>query len=153
MLAIRGGGGNNCIDCKSAFTGDPCPSVDGSPNQEPLYLEERVVSVKGTPTQSTPKVMRVSRLSMVRITRSRFRFIRRDLSQWLAFFKKNFLLLARNWVMFQGITFNYSILLISYDAAQPLSTSKLNRFLFFLNQMKKDVRNVYYSTLVLFHRM
>uniref|UniRef100_A0A8C5FBP8 Protein brambleberry n=1 Tax=Gadus morhua TaxID=8049 RepID=A0A8C5FBP8_GADMO len=62
--SIRGGGGNNCIDCKSAFTGDPCPSVDGSPNQEPLYLEERVVSVKGTPTQSTPKVMRVSRLSM-----------------------------------------------------------------------------------------
>ncbi|CAL8237999.1 unnamed protein product [Boreogadus saida] len=44
--------------------GDPCPSADGSPNQEPVYLEERFVSVKGTPTQSTPKVMRVSRLSM-----------------------------------------------------------------------------------------
>ncbi|CAL8309278.1 unnamed protein product [Lota lota] len=43
---------------------DPCLSADVSPNQNPLYLEDRFVSVKGIRTQSTPKVMRASGLSM-----------------------------------------------------------------------------------------
>ncbi|CAL8254848.1 unnamed protein product [Merluccius merluccius] len=52
------------ILCKSAFTDDTCMSADVSPYHTPSYLEDRFVPVKGTPTQSTPRVMRQSSLSL-----------------------------------------------------------------------------------------